>query len=228
MKYSKQVFLLLLSVLAFTASAAEPHWPVGAVDDAEVEAAAQAALAELGPDRGAVLLMAGFDGGEIYIEGSDKGGIPILGLGEGIAGVPLDLQGLVSDLDADVTGYGYKISLSGDLLFDFDKDSLKQVALETLQKVVLLAKKEQVGEIKIEGHTDSKGSEEYNQILSERRAKSVENWLVDSGGIDASVIHSIGLGESQPVAVNSNPDGSDNPEGRAQNRRVDIYIKKNN
>jgi len=226
--------LTLISLPVWAASAdAMPRWQPEDMDSPEAEAAAQAILKQLGPDRGAVaiaaqpvVLVAGFDGGEIYIEGSDTGGIDIIGLESDTAGVPLDLQGLVSDLNADVTGYGYKVSLSGDVLFEFDKATLKPEAKETLQKVVLLATKANAIEIRVEGHTDSKGSNAYNQKLSERRAEAVKSWLVAKGHIEPDIIKAVGFGETRPVADNTTADGKDNPEGRAKNRRVDIYVKK--
>jgi OOP family OmpA-OmpF porin len=80
--------------------------------------------------------------------------------------------------------------------------------------------------VTIAGHTDSKGAEDYNQKLSEKRAASVKSWLVKNAGINADIIKTIGYGESKPVAPNTKKDGSDNPEGRQKNRRVEILIKK--
>ncbi|MDP7239531.1 MAG: OmpA family protein, partial [Candidatus Latescibacteria bacterium] len=74
------------------------------------------------------------------------------------------------------------------------------------------------------GHTDSKGSDAYNQKLSEKRALSVKTWLLTNTNISKYLLHTIGLGETQPVAPNEKEDGSDNPEGRAQNRRVEILV----
>ncbi|KPL16437.1 MAG: hypothetical protein AMS26_04625 [Bacteroides sp. SM23_62] len=84
---------------------------------------------------------------------------------------------------------------------------------------------EAVPELKIEavGHTDSKGSDTYNMGLSRRRAESVVEFLVKSG-IDAARIKSSGMGETAPVARNTNPNGSDSPEGRKLNRRVEFRI----
>jgi flagellar motor protein MotB len=218
--------LLLLGSIAGSTVFAEPLWQAEDLDSQAVDAAAQTALEKLGPERGAVTLVAGFDGGETYNVDLGNGGIDIIGLSSDTSGIPLDLQGLISDLDADVTDLGYKISLSGDVLFEFNKADLKSEAKETLQKVVLLAKKENAVEIRVEGHTDSEGGETYNQELSLRRAESVKNWLNTVGGIKVDIIKSFGLGETKPVAENTKPDGTDNPEGRAQNRRVDIYVKK--
>ncbi len=75
-------------------------------------------------------------------------------------------------------------------------------------------------------HTDSKGSDEYNYTLSDNRARSVREYIL-SKGIAAKRIISQGYGETKPVADNANPDGSDNPEGRQLNRRVEFKILKN-
>jgi outer membrane protein OmpA-like peptidoglycan-associated protein len=78
----------------------------------------------------------------------------------------------------------------------------------------------------IEGYTDSKGSDSYNLRLSDKRAASVKDWLVKKGGVGNKKMTTKGWGEANPVAPNENPDGSDNPEGRQKNRRVEITVKK--
>ena len=104
-----------------------------------------------------------------------------------------------------------------DILFDFDKATLKPEVESTLMQVADVLKQYPGLKIQVEGHTDNKGSDEYNQDLSERRSSAVFEFLV-SEGIDASqMIHS-GFGESTPVATN------DTEEGRARNRRVDLVI----
>jgi len=75
-------------------------------------------------------------------------------------------------------------------------------------------------------HTDSKGADDYNLSLSDNRARSVREYIL-SKGIVATRIISQGYGETKPVATNINPDGSDNPEGRQLNRRVEFTILKN-
>jgi hypothetical protein len=77
----------------------------------------------------------------------------------------------------------------------------------------------------IEGHTDAKGAEDYNQSRSERRAQPVKDWFVTNADIGAERIVTRGWGESRPVAPNEKTDGSDDPEGRQKNRRVDITVK---
>jgi OOP family OmpA-OmpF porin len=112
-----------------------------------------------------------------------------------------------------------KISLSATALFDFDKAVLKEqgkVELHTLDEHIK-SKGVKVVDINVIGHTDSTGSAEYNQGLSERRAMAVKEYMV-SEGIDASIIDASGEGESNPVADNSTS------EGQALNRRVDVHV----
>lgn len=107
--------------------------------------------------------------------------------------------------------------------FEFNSAQLTAQATSRLDNVVNALKASPKVEVLIEGHTDSIDTEEYNLKLSKERAASVMQYLVDHG-IDASRLDSKGFGESQPVAPNTNPDGSDNPEGRAKNRRVELEV----
>ncbi|MCP5053470.1 MAG: OmpA family protein, partial [bacterium] len=120
----------------------------------------------------------------------------------------------------------FQIQLSGDILFDFDKWDIKPGAEETLKKVSEVIRTSGSTRVVISGHTDSKGSENYNQDLSGKRAESVKNWLIKNTGVDEKSLETIGWGESKPVAPNTNPDGSDNPGGQQKNRRVEIIVKK--
>ncbi len=128
----------------------------------------------------------------------------------------------ISDLDGKIEGNKLYIQLSADVLFDFDKAVIKPAAAKALSKVALIIEEKAQGPVTIIGHTDSKGKEAYNQDLSLRRAKATKNWLA---GKTAATYQVEGKGESQPVADNTKLDGSDNPEGRAKNRRVDIIIQ---
>jgi len=107
------------------------------------------------------------------------------------------------------------ITLSGDALFDFDKSNLRPDAVEALDNIVKKYKGTSLQSMSIVGHTDSKGSDAYNQALSERRAASVREYLA-AQGLDGSKISTSGRGESEPAATN------DTAEGRQQNRRVSI------
>ncbi len=80
--------------------------------------------------------------------------------------------------------------------------------------------------ITIEGYTDAKGGKSVNLPLSRERATAVKDWLAKNGNVPATSITAKGFGEDNPVAPNTNPDGSDNPAGRALNRRVSIIVEK--
>ncbi len=121
------------------------------------------------------------------------------------------------------SGFGFTIDLSGDYLFEFDKDTLTEKAKTALQSIVTLYQKHDGVGIDIAGHTDSKGSSDYNFALSERRAKSVKQWF-KSAGISTSLITTKGYGETQPVAPNTK-NNEDYPDGRMLNRRVNITVK---
>jgi outer membrane protein OmpA-like peptidoglycan-associated protein len=106
-------------------------------------------------------------------------------------------------------------ALKGVVLFDFDKADIKPEAHQLLDEVVTILKKNREMKGVIEGHTDSMGSEEYNQGLSERRAQAVEKYI-EEHGIDADRYTIKGYGESNPIASN------DTEEGRQENRRVEL------
>jgi len=110
-----------------------------------------------------------------------------------------------------------KVVFNADTFFDFDKSTLKPEGRQLLQQVAQQASTIDLETIIAVGHTDSIGTEQYNQKLSERRAASVKAYLV-SLGIDPNRIYTEGKGELQPIASNKTK------EGRAQNRRVEIEI----
>ncbi|KZR64559.1 OmpA family protein [Prochlorococcus sp. MIT 1303] len=117
------------------------------------------------------------------------------------------------------------IELAADVLFDFDKANLKPSAVASLETVAKRIRETSRGDVRIEGHTDSKGSNEYNQTLSEKRAISVRDWFVTDGGLSNVPFVTKGFGELKPVASNTTEKGGDNPIGRQRNRRVEIIIK---
>ena len=109
--------------------------------------------------------------------------------------------------------------------FDFDKSTLRPDAVAILNEAIEILKRYPDLKVEVAGHTDSIGSDAYNQKLSERRAKTVYDYLT-SNGIDAGrLVGPVGYGESRPIAPNTNPDGSDNPEGRALNRRTELNVQ---
>ncbi len=109
--------------------------------------------------------------------------------------------------------------------FDFDKSTLRPDAVAILNQAIDILKRYPDLKVEVAGHTDSIGTDAYNQKLSERRAKAVYDYLT-SNGVDAGrLVGPHGYGESRPIAPNTNPDGSDNPEGRAQNRRTELNVQ---
>ena len=109
--------------------------------------------------------------------------------------------------------------------FDFDKATLRPDAVSILNEAIEILKRYPDLKVEVAGHTDSVGSDAYNQKLSERRAKTVYDYLTSNGVDAARLVGPTGYGESRPIAPNTNPDGSDNPEGRAQNRRTELNVQ---
>ena len=138
----------------------------------------------------------------------------------------LDLEKAKQELQYQDTGKSMSMNLAGDVLFDYNKAELKPAAEEALQKVAVVLSLFPESNVTVEGYTDSKGGPAVNLQLSRERATSVKNWLVKNGGVAPKHISAKGFGEANPVAPNTNPDGSDNIVGRAQNRRVTIIVDK--
>jgi len=147
----------------------------------------------------------------------------IQGLNLAVEGKAQDIAGLLRDLNAEVRGREIRIALSADVLFDFDKADLKPAARPSLDKVVTFLKSYPKANARIEGHTDSKGDDAYNQKLSQQRADSVRKFLAAQGATLS--MSTRGWGEKKPVAPNAKPDGKDDPEGRQKNRRVEITVQ---
>jgi outer membrane protein OmpA-like peptidoglycan-associated protein len=146
--------------------------------------------------------------------------------GIAVAGKSVDLERALKDLNAEVAGDEIKVSLAADLLFDFDKAELQPQAEPSLSKVATVVRSYPGARVLIEGHTDGKGDAAYNQKLSERRAATVAAWLTEHLGANAAHIETRGWGKTRPIAPNAHSDGSDDPAGRARNRRVEVRVKK--
>lgn len=130
----------------------------------------------------------------------------------------------LSDLDAEVREGNTVITLPEQVLFAFDEFTLLPEAAETLDGIAEAIGYFDTAPVRVAGHTDARGSDAYNQTLSERRAQAVVDHLV-AAGVEPGRITSAGFGETRPVAPNTNDDGSDDPEGRARNRRVEIVLE---
>ena len=114
-------------------------------------------------------------------------------------------------------GEGIKITFPAGILFDFNSADLRPQAKTNIDSLARILKKYSDTNILVEGHTDSVGTTEYNQKLSERRAKSVADYAVGDG-VGGSRFKTVGYGETEPVASNATA------EGRQENRRVEVAI----
>ena len=113
-----------------------------------------------------------------------------------------------------------KVTMRNEILFDFNSSSLRSASRDELREMADVFNRYGDTTIVVAGHTDSVGSESYNQRLSNRRASTVSNYL-ENLGVRGSRLDAVGHGESRPKASNSSSGG------RQQNRRVEIYIRAN-
>lgn len=151
-------------------------------------------------------------------------GAAIGGLAGGAIGNYMDNQ--EAELRAQLQGTGISVTRAGDriilnmpsnITFDTDQDALKSQFFPTLNSVAIVLRKFDKTLIDVNGHTDSTGSLQYNEGLSQRRAESVAGYLTGQG-VDARRVSALGFGPSRPIASNASE------AGRAQNRRVEITI----
>ena len=129
-----------------------------------------------------------------------------------------ELERRLPNADVERVGEGILITFESGILFGFDSSQLQPTARENLAALAnSLSDMEDDAVLMVAGHTDSTGSADYNQGLSERRARSASDYLVTSG-LSADKIRTVGLGETEPVASN------ETEVGQAQNRRVEVAI----
>jgi outer membrane protein OmpA-like peptidoglycan-associated protein len=152
-------------------------------------------------------------------------GAVIGGAAGGIIGTYMDRQ--AEEIERDIEGAkverigeGIKITFASGILFDVDQSDVKWEAQQNLIKLAGIMNKYEDTDVLIEGHTDSDGAENYNLALSNRRARSVTNFLANLD-VDATRFTIMGYGETQPVASN------ETAAGKAQNRRVEVAIMAN-
>lgn len=151
----------------------------------------------------------------------DDVGCPIDSDRDGVADYkdlcPNTPEGVIVDEDGCPIAGQTILSLTG-VNFEFDKSTLTTEAQDTLDEAVdALLNSDEVVEVRVEGHTDSIGTEEYNQKLSQERSESVVEYLV-SKGVNGNNLIPVGMGETSPTASN------DTDAGRALNRRVDFIV----
>ncbi|WP_397384561.1 OmpA family protein [Prosthecobacter sp.] len=109
------------------------------------------------------------------------------------------------------------------LYFEYDRAELHPRALKQLEVISALMKADPSKKLRIAGHTDEKGEDDYNIRLSRGRAESVKKQLAILG-VPADQVETTGLGKAQPLSPNKKSDGTDDPEGRSHNRRAEIYL----
>jgi outer membrane protein OmpA-like peptidoglycan-associated protein len=189
----------MVVILAFLLAFTDPWAP-------DTEAAAEAAVARLGPNRALTIVPQ-----VLNIVGLEATGI--------VANVQ-GLQQAMRDLGAQETSLEITIDLPADVLFDFDKADIRADAAKALAQLATIIRAQSKGHARLEGHTDSKGDDAYNQKLSERRADSVRKWLVEKEGIDNARLTTKGWGETKPVAPN------DTDANRQKNRRLQAIVEK--
>ncbi|HEX9945459.1 MAG TPA: OmpA family protein [Thermoanaerobaculia bacterium] len=199
--------LLVLPAPALAADApyADPWNPA-------TEAAAEAAVARLGAKRALNLVPS-----ILTIQGVEG---RVVGQGSGIVATVQEVRQAMQALGAQETDLEVRVALPADVLFDFDKADIRSDAAQALAQLATLIRAYPSGRAELEGHTDSKGDDAYNQRLSQRRAEAVKRWLVEREGIAADRLATRGAGESRPVASN------DDDAGRQRNRRVEAVIHK--
>tara|TARA_R110000868_G_scaffold291517_2_gene551885 strand:+ start:1447 stop:2103 length:657 start_codon:yes stop_codon:yes gene_type:complete len=160
---------------------------------------------------------------------SDRGKGALIGAAGGAAiggGIGYYMDKQEAELRRKLEGTGVRVVRNGDqielvmpgnITFDLNESSIKPAFSGTLESVALVLKEYDKTIIQIEGHTDSSGSDSYNQLLSERRASSVRDFLLNQG-IAPKRTRAVGYGERYPVASN------DTAAGREQNRRVELTL----
>jgi outer membrane protein OmpA-like peptidoglycan-associated protein len=144
----------------------------------------------------------------------------------GIVDILVGVESLDSSVADVESATQVETTLAADVLFAFNQANLTPAAAATLAQVANDVKARAKGEVRIDGYTDAVGDDAYNLDLSRRRAASVQAALQPLLAGAPVTLRVTGHGEANPVAPNNNPDGSDNPGGRAKNRRVTIGFEK--
>lgn len=128
-----------------------------------------------------------------------------------------EIENEIDGVTVERVGEGIALKFDSGILFGFDSSTLQPKAKENIYKLADILKKYPDSNIQIAGHTDSDGSDQYNQELSERRAKAVSDYTMMQG-VSSSRLSIVGIGENEPIATNSTE------SGKQLNRRVEIAI----
>lgn len=154
------------------------------------------------------------------IIGATVGGVTGAVIGHKMDKQAKEIENKVPGAKVDRVGEGIVVEFNEKVLFGFDRSDLSATAENNLGKLADVLKQYPDTDIEIQGHTDSKGADDYNMKLSERRASAVANYL-RGRGVASSRVRTKGFGETAPIA------GNDTDAGRSQNRRVDFLITAN-
>ena len=154
------------------------------------------------------------------IIGATVGGVTGAVIGRQMDKQAEEMKNKLPDAKVERVGEGIVVELNEKILFGFNRSDLSAQAMSNLSKAIEVFKKYPNTNIEVQGHTDSKGTEKYNQTLSVQRATNVSNYL-SANGIAASRLTVKGFGETAPKYDNNTE------EGRAQNRRVEFLITAN-
>lgn len=169
---------------------------------------------------GAVIGRASGNAGLGAIIGATVGGATGAIIGKQMDKQAAEIDKTVPDAKVERVGEGIIVEFNSGVLFGFDQSDITADAQPTLNKLVEVLNKYPDTDIELQGHTDDTGTEKYNQALSERRARSVDNYL-EKQGIPSGRIKIKGFGETIPKYDNTTD------AGRAQNRRVEFLITAN-
>lgn len=151
------------------------------------------------------------------ILGAAVGGVAGAAIGRYMDKQAAELERELKNARVERVGEGIKITFDSGILFDIDKAELRSQAQDNLTELATVLKKYKDTEILVQGHTDSTGSESYNQKLSEKRAAKVAEYIVEKG-VNKPRLTAVGYGEELPQADNATS------AGRQQNRRVEVAI----
>lgn len=181
--------------------------------------------AAVGAAAGALLGYAVDDGTGGVVAGAAVGALAGAGVGRYMDNQQREFEQALADEQArnelkiqQLENETLKIDIASEVSFDFDSASLKPAFTPTLNKVADVLQRYPKTVIHVVGHTDSVGSESYNQQLSERRAQSVADYLA-SNGVERGRLYATGRGELEPRATN------ETEAGRQLNRRVELFVK---
>ena len=148
-------------------------------------------------------------------------GVMLIPLSLAIASAAIGLN----QLKVVKTDKGTIINLPAEVLFEFNRSDLQPNATRLLERIAADLRDHEIPKLRVEGHTDSIGSDAHNQKLSEDRADAVKRWLMENGKLGNIAITAVGFGKRQPIVPNTTSDGKDDPDGRMKNRRVSIVVE---